>query len=459
MEGHLSAPASPPSAPPVIDRRRMPLGVLPRHLPQGVLAGIALVMVAILAMTGGPPKPRQSATSPSPGAAALDPNQQRIEAYQQRIQEEAERLAHEQTALARAKSGVGGAPAWTGGSPLGAVERAAKGSDSGSASASPVSRGSTTASLEQDRLQREYRSLFADNVAFSRDRARDDPRAVAIPAAVQAPADATSPLLPSPAAAAWPSATVPPMNGLAESAVRPALAPSPPESGASGPRDVPAAAGSRHGSTPVPPGLSAAASSHEVTYRLPEGTIVETVLTNRLDGTFAGPVNCLVTTTVYAADAQQLVIPAGSRVLGEAKPLNTFGQSRLAVVFHRLALPNGTHVDLHDFHGLNQVGEIGLRDQVDRHYAQIFGASLAVGAIAGLAQAQTTVGLDATSLDVYRQGAAANLAQSSARILDRFLNLLPTVTIREGHRIKVYLSNDLELPAYHDTRPGGGGRP
>jgi type IV secretion system protein VirB10 len=196
-----------------------------------------------------------------------------------------------------------------------------------------------------------------------------------------------------------------------------------------------------------------------VTYRLPEGTIVETVLTNRLDGTFAGPVNCLVTTTVYAADAQQLVIPAGSRVLGEAKPLNTFGQSRLAVVFHRLALPNGTHVDLHDFHGLNQVGEIGLRDQVDRHYAQIFGASLAVGAIAGLAQAQTTVGLDATSLDVYRQGAAANLAQSSARILDRFLNLLPTVTIREGHRIKVYLSNDLELPAYHDTRPGGGGRP
>jgi type IV secretory pathway VirB10-like protein len=157
---------------------------------------------------------------------------------------------------------------------------------------------------------------------------------------------------------------------------------------------------------------------------------------------------------VYASDYQHVLIPAGSRALGEARPVNAFGQSRLAVVFHRFLLPNGTRVDLEAFHGLNQVGETGLRDLVDRHYAQIFGASLAVGAIAGFAQAQTSVGLDATALDAYRQSAASSLAQSSARILDRFLNLLPTVTIREGHRIKVYLSNDLELPAYLDDGPG-----
>jgi type IV secretion system protein VirB10 len=162
---------------------------------------------------------------------------------------------------------------------------------------------------------------------------------------------------------------------------------------------------------------------------------------------------------VYASDQQHLVIPAGSRVLGEARAVTTFGQSRLAVVFHRVILPNSTHIDLHGFHGLNQVGDLGLQDQVDRHYAQIFGVSLAIGAIAGLAQVQSRVGLDATAFDSYRQGAAANVAQSSAHILDRFLNLLPTVTIREGHRIKVYLSNDLELPAYRDTPVATGGRP
>jgi len=46
-----------------------------------------------------------------------------------------------------------------------------------------------------------------------------------------------------------------------------------------------------------------------------------------------------------------------------------------------------------------------------------------------------------------------NSGADSSRLLDRFLNVLPTVTIREGHRIKIYLANDLDLPEYHDT-PG-----
>jgi type IV secretory pathway VirB10-like protein len=74
--------------------------------------------------------------------------------------------------------------------------------------------------------------------------------------------------------------------------------------------------------------------------------------------------------------------------------------------------------------------------------------SLAIGAIAGLAQANTRAGLDVTSADAYRQGVATSLSQSSLNILDRYLNVLPTFTIREGHRVKVYLSNDLLLPAY-----------
>jgi type IV secretory pathway VirB10-like protein len=219
-------------------------------------------------------------------------------------------------------------------------------------------------------------------------------------------------------------------------------------------------AAATHVATPVPTSRrSSAAASEETTYRLLEGTLIDTVLTNRLDGTFTGPVNCLVSVPVYASDQQHLVIPAGSRVLGEARAVNTLGQSRLAVVFHRIILPNGTHVDLNSFHGLNQGGDLGLQDQVNRHYAQIFGVSLAIGAIAGFSQAQSTVGLDATAFDAYRQGVAASVSQSSARILDRFLNILPTITIQEGHRIKVYLSNDLELPLYRDTVPTTGGRP
>jgi len=64
-------------------------------------------------------------------------------------------------------------------------------------------------------------------------------------------------------------------------------------------------------------------------------------LTNRLDGSFSGPVNTLVTTNVYAPDHQTLLIPQGTRVLGEAKKVESVGQQRLAVVFHRFVMPNG----------------------------------------------------------------------------------------------------------------------
>ena len=183
-------------------------------------------------------------------------------------------------------------------------------------------------------------------------------------------------------------------------------------------------------------------------YRLFEGSIIETVLTNRLNGSFSGPVNCLVTTDVYSHDRQHVLIPKGSRVLGEAKRNDSFGQQRIAVFFHRIIMPDGFALDLDQFHGLNQIGETGLRDQVNHHYGQVFGVSLAVGAIAGLATVNTNTGLNASGFDTYRQGVATNLSQSSLRILDKYLNVLPTFTIREGHLIKVVLSDDLELPAY-----------
>src|SRR5207244_1725717 len=76
-------------------------------------------------------------------------------------------------------------------------------------------------------------------------------------------------------------------------------------------------------------------------YRLFEGTILETVLTNRLDGSFAGPVNVMVTSNVYSHDRQQLLIPQGTRVLGEVEKVSGVSQQRLAVLFHRLIMPDG----------------------------------------------------------------------------------------------------------------------
>ena len=60
--------------------------------------------------------------------------------------------------------------------------------------------------------------------------------------------------------------------------------------------------------------------------------------------------------------------------------------------------------------------------------------------------------LNASGGDLMRQGFAQGTAQSSAQILDKFLNIMPTITIREGHRVKVYLSSDLALPDYNNHK-------
>ena len=189
-------------------------------------------------------------------------------------------------------------------------------------------------------------------------------------------------------------------------------------------------------------------------YRLSEGTVIDAVLTNRLDGTFPGPVNALVSTPAYAAGSRRH--SGGARVLGKLRAVNTFGQTRLAV-FHRLLLPSGVHIEPRRSPALNQVGDLGLHDQVDAHYGRIFGVSVALGLLSGFSQGRTTAGLDATAPDAYRQGVASNLGTSSTHVLDRFLNRLPTVTTIGRPSPKVYLTRDLDLPVAATARAGYGG--
>ena len=169
-------------------------------------------------------------------------------------------------------------------------------------------------------------------------------------------------------------------------------------------------------------------------------------------GSFAGPVECLLSTDVYSNDRQHLLIPAGSKLLGETKKVDTFGQTRLAVVFHRLIMPDGYSVSLDQFKGLNQIGDTGLRDQVNNHYLRIFGVSLAIGALGAVAKRAPAGALTQRAATSCARDSRQSTAQSSAQILDKFLNIMPTVTIREGHRVKVYLAGDLACPTTSTTK-------
>ena len=189
-------------------------------------------------------------------------------------------------------------------------------------------------------------------------------------------------------------------------------------------------------------------------YVIYEGTTLDTVLMNRLDGDAAGPVKVLVSNPVYSHDRQHVLIPEGTVALGEARKIGAAGlgqQRRIAVVFHRMIMPDGYSVDLDQFQGLDQSGAEGLKDKVNNHYLEIFGTSIALGVIAGASQIEAGGGTITTSgSQAFTTGAASSVSQSATTVLDRFIQIPPTITIREGHRVKVYFMQDLLLPAYEN---------
>ena len=191
-------------------------------------------------------------------------------------------------------------------------------------------------------------------------------------------------------------------------------------------------------------------------YVIYEGLTLDTVLMNRLDGDAVGPVKVLVSNPVYSHDHQHVLIPEGTIVLGEARKIGAAGfgqQRRISVAFHRLLMPDGYSVDLDQFHGLDQIGEEGLKDLVNNHYVQIFGTSIALGVIAGAAQiSQGGSNLTSSGPQSFTNGAASSVSESATTILDRFIQIPPTITIREGHRVKVYFTQDMLLPAYENHR-------
>ena len=177
--------------------------------------------------------------------------------------------------------------------------------------------------------------------------------------------------------------------------------------------------------------------------RIHEGSFLEAVLVTQLSGEFPGPVLAMVSAPLYSADRQRVLVPRGARVVGTAQAVQDRDQTRLAVAFHRLLLPGGSWVDL-EFTGLNQVGESALRDQVNRHYLSTFAAAGAVGALSGL----TLAGASPYGL---RAGVGQGIGGNATSMLDRYLNRMPEITVRAGHRLRVWLTSDVLIPTPNRT--------
>ena len=430
-----------PAAAPVTDKRKAATGAIPKQMQSWIFLAIMGVVAVGLWFSSSAPKAKATgANGPAAGEQArpmvtgLSPDQ-----LQHRL--EATDLAR-QTALTNSTLNQPGRPADS----APGHDVTPSGNNQGTQPTAPV-----TDPIAEDERKREYVSRFASNVALSyRDNAHSTNTTTRPASGPGNPDD----LATATQGAALPDAFQQQLQALQAQqekllAQQQQLATAAALPGAPAQQQPQSPATATPQSTRKNLDVNAASGKAHVIF---EGTVLESVLVNRLNGDFAGPVLCQITNDVYSHDHSQLLIPAGTRVLGETKKVSDVGQARLAVVFHRLIMPDGYAVDLDQAPGLNQIGETALKDKVNNHYFKIFGSSIAVGAIAGLASIgannSAVTGLPTSNLSAYREGVSSSLSQSSLRILDKFLNIPPTITIREGHHVRIYLTEDLQVPAY-----------
>ena len=186
-------------------------------------------------------------------------------------------------------------------------------------------------------------------------------------------------------------------------------------------------------------------------FRVFEGTVFEGVVTNHIDGALAGPMIVMLTTDYYSHDHQQLLLPQGTRLIGNVQSVGASGQRKLMVTFNRAICPDGFSLDLNRFAGLDPLGTTGLATSVDNHYLSSFVAAAAVGGIGGLAQ----VGNSGSVLDSatqIRNGISSQTAAESEQVLNKFLSRLPVITVKEGSRARVYINQDFLIPSYAEHR-------
>ena len=176
-----------------------------------------------------------------------------------------------------------------------------------------------------------------------------------------------------------------------------------------------------------------------------EGRIIQALLVNTLNGDFTGPVIAQVDVPLVDFSTNEIIIPAGSVGFGESRAVSGFRQSRLAIAFHKIQLRDGRIIYLDNKEpGLSQEGEIGLKDKVNNHWTQTFGAALVIGAIGAVAQ--TGNGYSGYGYDPgvsLRNGISQELGATSTRVLDKFLNIPPTIKERHGMRLLLYVMGDI----------------
>lgn len=177
-----------------------------------------------------------------------------------------------------------------------------------------------------------------------------------------------------------------------------------------------------------------------------EGTIIHATLEPAINSDLPGSLRAEINEPVFSEDGTALLIPVGSRLIGQYKSGISLGQSRIFVVWTRLITTTGLSLQLGS-EGVDSLGQAGMEaDQVNRHFWERFGTASLLSIIgAGAANLNDSDQMQANASPSYREGLVNSFSQSASQSLGQDENIAPTLKTYQGKPIDVFLSRDLRM--------------
>jgi len=185
-------------------------------------------------------------------------------------------------------------------------------------------------------------------------------------------------------------------------------------------------------------------------YAIMAGSIIPASLITGLNSDLPGPTIAQVTENVYdTVTGEHLLVPQGTKLFGKYDSVVAFGQKRALVVWTRLILPNGDSIVIENLPATDVAGYAGLEDEVDFHTWQLL-KGIGLATLLGVGT-QLTLGNDESDLvKALRESVQQTTNRAGQRLVERQLDVQPTITVRPGWPLRVIVSKDLMLRPYRE---------
>lgn len=187
------------------------------------------------------------------------------------------------------------------------------------------------------------------------------------------------------------------------------------------------------------------------------GTLIPAALLTAVNTSLPGEIVARVTNNVYnSVTGQYLLIPQGSKLIGQYDSQVSYGQSRVLIVFTRIIRPDGTSILLNSAMGSDLFGQSGVKGSVDNHWGRVIGSAvlstvLSVGAGAAASNSfGNSNNMYPSSQENAALGAASGISQTGQQLVSRGMNVQPTLIIPTGYQFNVIVNKDMILSAYRD---------